>query len=97
MFLCSENIKGLTSFRFANLHRGQLQGIASPTFGCQLKSMSWIKDSLNRLLNAGAELDVDFINENDSVANPDPTPRIASIYKSRLAKVVLAECWMDAV
>ena len=34
-------------------------------------------------------LDVDSINENDSVANPDPTPRIAS--------VVLVECWMEAV
>ena len=28
-------------------------------------------------------LDVDSINENDSVANPDPTPRIASVHKSR--------------
>ena len=27
-------------------------------------------------------LDVDSINENDSVANPDPTPRIASVHKS---------------
>ena len=25
-------------------------------------------------------LDVDSINENDSVANPDPTPRIASVH-----------------
>ena len=35
------------------------------------------------------ELDVDTINENDSVANPDPTPRIASVHKSRFAEVVL--------
>ena len=42
-------------------------------------------------------LDVDSINENDSVANPDPTPRIASVHKSRFAEVVLVECWMEAV
>ena len=42
-------------------------------------------------------LDVDFINENASVANPVPTPRIASIHKSPFAKVVLMECWMEAV
>ena len=42
-------------------------------------------------------LDVDSINENDSVANPDPTPRIASAHKSRFAEVVLVECWMEAV
>ena len=42
-------------------------------------------------------LDVDSINDNDSVANPDPTPRIASAHKSRFAEVVLVECWMEAV
>ena len=42
-------------------------------------------------------LDVDSINENDSVANPDPTPRIASVHKSRIAEVVLVGCWMEAV
>ena len=42
-------------------------------------------------------LDVDSINENDSVANPDPTPRIASAHKSRFVEVVLVECWMEAV
>ena len=42
-------------------------------------------------------LDVDSINENDSVANPDPTPRIASVHKSGFAEVVLVECWMEAV
>ena len=42
-------------------------------------------------------LDVDSINENDSVANPDPTPRIASVHKSRFAEVVLVGCWMEAV
>ena len=42
-------------------------------------------------------LDVDSINENDSVANPDPTHRIASVHKSRFAEVVLVECWMGAV
>ena len=42
-------------------------------------------------------LDVDFVNENASVANPVPTPRIASIHKSRFAVVVLMECWMEAV
>ena len=42
-------------------------------------------------------LDVDSINENDSVANPDPTPRIASVHKSRFAEVVLVECLMEAV
>ena len=42
-------------------------------------------------------LDVDSINENDSVANPDPTPRIAFVHKSRFAEVVLVECWMEAV
>ena len=42
-------------------------------------------------------LDVDSINENDSVANPDPTPRIASVHKSRFAEVVLVGCWIEAV
>ena len=42
-------------------------------------------------------LHVDSINENDSVANPDPTPRIASVHKSRFAEVVLVGCWMEAV
>ena len=42
-------------------------------------------------------LDVDSVNENDSVANPDPTPRIASVHKSRFAEVVLVGCWMEAV
>ena len=42
-------------------------------------------------------LDVDSINENDSVANPDPTPRITSVHKSRFAEVVLVGCWMEAV
>ena len=42
-------------------------------------------------------LDLDSINENDSVANPDPTPRIASVHKSRFAKVVLVGCWIEAV
>ena len=42
-------------------------------------------------------LDVDSINENDSVANPDHTPRIASVHKSRIAEVVLVGCWMEAV
>ena len=42
-------------------------------------------------------LDVDSINENNSVANPDPTPRIASVHKSRFAEVVLVGCWMEAV
>ena len=42
-------------------------------------------------------LDVDSINENDSVANPDPTPRIASVHKSRIAEVVLVGCWIEAV
>ena len=37
-------------------------------------------------------LDVDSINEHDSVANPDPTPRIASVHKSRFAEVVLVGC-----
>ena len=41
-------------------------------------------------------LDVDSINENDSVANPDPTPRITSVHKSRFAEVVLVGCWMEA-
>ena len=42
-------------------------------------------------------LNVDSINENDSVANPDPTPRIASVHKSRFAEVVIVGCWMEAV
>ena len=42
-------------------------------------------------------LDVDSINENDNVANPDPTPRIASVHKSRFAEVVLVGCWIEAV
>ena len=42
-------------------------------------------------------LDVDSINENDSVANPDPTPRIASAHKSRFAEAVLVGCWIEAV
>ena len=42
-------------------------------------------------------LDVDSINESDSVANPDPTPRIASVHKSRFAEVVLVGCWIEAV
>ena len=42
-------------------------------------------------------LDVESINENDSVANPDPTPRIASVHKSRFAEVVLVGCWIEAV
>ena len=42
-------------------------------------------------------LDVDSINENDSVANPDPTPRTASVHKFRIAEVVLVGCWMEAV
>ena len=54
------------------------------------------------MVNAGGTptflpLDVDSINENDSVANPDPTPRIASAHKSRFVEVVLVECWMEAV
>ena len=36
-------------------------------------------------------LDVDSINESDSVANPDPTPRIASVHKSRFAEVWLVD------
>ena len=56
-----------------------------------------------KMLSLGCErlpilpLDVDSINENDSVANPDPTPRIASVHKSRFAEVVLVGCWMEAV
>ena len=50
------------------------------------------KESLSLL-----PLDVDSINENDSVANPDPTPRIASVHKSRFAEVVLVGCWIEAV
>ena len=42
-------------------------------------------------------LDVDSINESDSVANPDPTPRIASVHKSRFAEVVLVGCWIEDV
>ena len=42
-------------------------------------------------------LEVDSINENDSAANPDPTPRIASVHKSRFAEVVLVGCWIEAV
>ena len=42
-------------------------------------------------------LHIDSINENDSVANPDPTPRIASVHKSRFAEIVLVGCWMEAV
>ena len=42
-------------------------------------------------------LDVDSINENDSVANPDPTPRIASVHKSRFGEVVIVGCWIEAV
>ena len=49
------------------------------------------------LLTYVLPLDVDSINENDSVANPDPTPRIASVHKSRFAEVVLVGCWMEAV
>ena len=41
-------------------------------------------------------LDVDFINENASVANL-PTPRIVSVHKSRFAVVMFMECWMEAV
>ena len=29
--------------------------------------------------------------------SPDPTPRIASVHKSRFAEVVLVGCWMEAV
>ena len=54
------------------------------------------RDSLAWLHNV-LPLDVDSINENDSVANPDPTPRIASVHKSRIAEVVLVGCWMEAV
>ena len=42
-------------------------------------------------------LEVDFINENASVANPLPTPRVASIYKSQFTVVMLMECWIEAV
>ena len=43
-------------------------------------------------------LDVDFINENASVlvANPDPTPRIATIHNLRPFNV-LVKCWTKAV
>ena len=42
-------------------------------------------------------LDGDFINENASIANPDLTPRMASVHKSRIAVVVLVECWIEIV
>ena len=42
-------------------------------------------------------LDGDFINANTSVANPDPTPRIASVHKSHFAVVVLVECLIETV
>ena len=54
-------------------------------------------DHSTRLVNLFLPLDVDSINENDSVANPDPTPRIASVHKSRFAEVVLVGCWIEAV
>ena len=57
-----------------------------------------IRESSNtRGVNCVLPLDVDSINENDSVANPDPTPRIASVHKSWFAEVVLVGCWMEAV
>ena len=36
-------------------------------------------------------------NENASVANPDHTPRIASVHKAPFAVVVLVECWIETV
>ena len=42
-------------------------------------------------------LNGDFINENASVANLDPTPRIESVHKSQIAVVVLVECWIETV
>ena len=47
------------------------------------------------IINHFLPLDLDFINENASIAKPDP--RIASIHKSRFATVLLMECWMEAV
>ena len=41
-------------------------------------------------------LDVDFINENVSLAKNVPTPRIASIHKSRFSLVVM-QFWMEAI
>ena len=39
----------------------------------------------------------DFVDENASVADPDPTPRIAPVHKSRIGMVVLVECWIETV
>ena len=59
---------------------------------------TWILSSThNHEVTPFLPLDVDSINENDSVANPDPTPRIASVHKSRFAEVVLVGCWIEAV
>ena len=39
----------------------------------------------------------DFINENASVANPDPHSQNSLDHMSRFAVVVLMECWMEAL
>ena len=63
-------------------------------FNIQLQSNA---RAFTNIVYAILPLDVDSINENDSAANPDPTPRIASVHKSRFAEVVLVGCWMEAV
>ena len=66
------------------------------TFGLSVK-LPPVIIALTRKVSSVLPLDVDSINENDSVANPDPTPRIASVHKSRFAEVVLVGCWIEAV
>ena len=45
--------------------------------------------NLESAIHIFLSLDVDSINENDSVANPDPTPRIASVHKSHSPRLCL--------